>query len=228
MGSDVRIVLVRHGETPWVVEDRFQGLADTRLSPRGEAQAAAVGRRLADPAAPPPLPLPATDPVAIWHSPLERAAATARGVAGARGRPDLLVAMPDLVETHVGDWEGLTNVEVAERWPEELAAWRLDPSINHIPGGEPYPEAALRVRRALDAAIVQLEAAPGTDPAWGIAVSHGGFVRLAILTLLAIPLDRYWSFPVGAAAITIVERRDDGPWRLRLHGLEPGVGASAG
>ena len=218
---DIAIVLVRHAETPWVAEHRFQGHADTLLSPRGEAQAQAVARRLADPAAPPPLPLPASPPVAIWHSPLQRAAATARAIAEARGQTELLAPTPDLIETHVGDWEGLTNVEVGERWPVELEAWRRDPTTGHIPGGEAVTTVAARARRAMGAIVTALEAASAEGPAWGIVVSHDGYLRLTLLTLLDLPLERYWSFPMAAAGITIVDRITGGPWHLRVHGLSP-------
>lgn len=214
----IAIVLVRHAETTWVAEDRFQGRADTLLSPRGEAQARAVGRRLADPAEPPSLPIPSGPPLAIWHSPLQRAAATARAIAQAQDSAHLLAASPELIELHVGEWEGLTNAEVGERWPADLAAWRLDPTQGLIPGGEPATEAVVRVRRGLDAIIGALGSAPEGHPAWGIVVSHDGFLRLGLLSLLELPLERYWSFPMPAAGVSVLDRLPHGPWRLRLHG----------
>ena len=61
---DATLVLVRHGESTWIAEDRFQGRRDPPLSPRGERQAALVAARLADPLAAPSLPIPAGPPVA--------------------------------------------------------------------------------------------------------------------------------------------------------------------
>jgi probable phosphoglycerate mutase len=219
--------MVRHAETPWVVEDRFQGRADTRLSKRGEAQALIVAGRLARPGAPPPLPLPDTPPLAIWHSPLERAAATARAIATAQGRPDIVRPSPELIELDVGEWEGLTNTEVMERWPDQLAAWRRDPTVGLIPGGEPAAQGAVRVRRAIEALVTELEIASEQGSAWTIAVSHDGILRVLLLELLGLPLERYWSFPMAAAGITIVDRVPDGPWRLRLHGLTASIDEEA-
>ncbi len=73
------LALVRHGESTWVAEGRFQGQGDPPLSPLGERQAALAGGRLRDPSAFPALPLPAVVPIGIWHSPLRRAASTADG-----------------------------------------------------------------------------------------------------------------------------------------------------
>ena len=151
MGNgDATLVLVRHGQTTWVAEGRFQGSADPPLSTIGEAQAAAVAARLARPQDFPALPLPAGAPRAIWHSPLERAAWTARAIWSARGQDVPLIAEPGLVELAQGEWEGLTATEVVSRWPRELAAWRTDPTHHHAPGGESVTHGAERSGAALE------------------------------------------------------------------------------
>jgi phosphoserine phosphatase len=142
------LVLVRHGESTWIAEGRFQGRGDPPLSETGRQQAAAVGRRLADPERSPALPLPLGAPLAIWHSPLARAAQTARAVHDARGGDAPLVALEDLAELGQGDWEGLTHDEVRARYADELAAWRRDPLTSHAPGGESLAHALERARAA--------------------------------------------------------------------------------
>ena len=121
------LVLLRHGQSVWLAEGRFQGQADTPLSPLGERQAAFAGARLADPAAPPRLPVPPGDPIAIVHSPLARTAQTAAAVAAAiaaRGRPaPPLVAEPGLREIGQGVWEGRYQRDVEAGWPAEIAGW---------------------------------------------------------------------------------------------------------
>src|SRR3954449_6138701 len=81
---DATLVFVRHGESTFVAEGRFQGRSDSPLSALGERQAALVGARLAERDAHTPLPIPAGVPAAIWHSPLSRAAQTARAIADAQ------------------------------------------------------------------------------------------------------------------------------------------------
>ena len=76
-GLDATLVLLRHGESEWIREGRFQGQAETPLSDTGRRQAALAGARLAAPHASPMLPVPASRPLEIAHSPLARTTETA-------------------------------------------------------------------------------------------------------------------------------------------------------
>ncbi|MEX1344028.1 MAG: histidine phosphatase family protein, partial [Candidatus Limnocylindrales bacterium] len=64
MTRAVRLALIRHGESAWIAEGRFQGQGDPPLSAAGERQAAAVAARLAAPRAMPSLPVPDAPPLA--------------------------------------------------------------------------------------------------------------------------------------------------------------------
>ena len=173
------LALVRHGESTYVAEGRFQGRHDPALSQLGERQAELAAGRLADRQAGSPLPLPAGRATTIWHSPLRRAADTARAIARAQGGV-ALVSSDLLIELAQGEWEGLLHAEVHGRWPSELAAWRRDPLHAHAPGGEALPHAAQRVSAALDELIGQLAVEgtsstgrPGPDSAGDLAASRG-------------------------------------------------------
>ena len=72
------LVLVRHGESTWIAEGRFQGRQDPPLSELGVRQAGLVAGRLAERGEQTPLPIPPGPPIGIWHSPLDRAATTAQ------------------------------------------------------------------------------------------------------------------------------------------------------
>ena len=80
-GLDATLVLIRHGESTFIVEGRFQGQAETPLSPTGLRQASLVAERLASPHDPPALPLPGGAPIELVHSPLARTAQTAEAIA---------------------------------------------------------------------------------------------------------------------------------------------------
>ena len=80
----MRILLARHGETPWNAEGRYQGQIDIPLSPVGEAQASALGQRLQD--------MQIDRAVA---SPLSRALSTERFALG-EARAGMLTTDPDL------------------------------------------------------------------------------------------------------------------------------------
>jgi broad specificity phosphatase PhoE len=225
------LVLVRHGESTWVAEGRFQGSADPPLSPRGEEQARQVAARLRLPRDGSPLPVGQGAPLAVWHSPLARARDTAGAIADASGYR--LVPDPDLREMGQGEWEGLLGSEVVARWPDALERWRRTPTEANAPGGETLLEAATRVRGAVDRVVVALVEGSGRDeaesspvlgyrsaapPAWAVVVAHDGILRLALLSLLGIPLERFWTVPFVLCGITVLELRH-GSATLRAHNL---------
>ncbi|MGZ3587237.1 MAG: histidine phosphatase family protein [Candidatus Limnocylindrales bacterium] len=235
-GLEASLAFVRHGESTWIAEGRFQGRGDPPLSDFGRRQAALVAERLARPERPGALPLPPVPPIAVWHSPLGRARATAEAIAAAQETHPPLVAEDGLTELAQGDWEGRPGREVAEGWPELLQQWRVDPVHAHAPGGEALPEAAARVQATLGRIVATLVAAAGTDGAagaspvlgygpatpradpWAIVVAHDGIFRLALLQLLELPLERFWGFPFLLCGISVVELRG-GAATLRAHNL---------
>ncbi len=151
------LALVRHGESTWLVERRFQGRADPPLTDEGRRQAMAIGARLAAPAAAPALPVPDRPPVAIWHSPLRRATQTAQAIHEAREADAPLRPVEMLAELSQGAWEGLTHAEVRRHYPRQLQGWLDDPVHHHAPGGESLPSALERAQRAILAMRVEAE-----------------------------------------------------------------------
>lgn len=160
------IVLVRHGETDWNRENRFQGHADTELNEAGRAQAAELADTLGGEGV-----------SAVYTSPLRRASETAVIVAARLGldvRP-----LEALREIHVGDWEGLTIEEVKERYPESSSAgWHAG-----WPGGETYDELSGRVLPAL----VRLGDEHPNERV--LAVTHAGPVRAALAAAMGLSYD---------------------------------------
>lgn len=237
---DATVVLVRHGESTFVAEDRFQGQADPPLSDRGQRQAALVAARLSHPADAPSLAVPSGPPLEVVHSPLARAAETAAAIASASGAPDSFAADVPLRADHgffeigQGEWEGRKATEIAERWSAELAAWRRDPVANWAPGGESIGDVDRRVRPALGVLLGRLAQGrtPGTldrsqvlgyvgvrpDQGWSVVVAHDGVFKLALLALLDLPTERFWAFPFALCGISIVEI-GGGRARLLAHNL---------
>jgi phosphoserine phosphatase len=240
-GLNAVLAFVRHGESEWVREGRFQGQGDSPLSEVGRRQALLTARRIARRSRRPALPLPSGPPRSVVHSPLARATETAellaRAVSGGRGsdaveRPVALRPEPGLLEIGQGEWEGLPGAEVSARWGELLEAWRRDPLVAWAPGGESIVDVDARVRGALRPLLDDLAtAAPagGTgrtqvlgyadlpaDEPWSIVVGHDGVFKVALLALLDLPLARFWVLPFALCGITVVEIRNGRP-RLRLH-----------
>jgi broad specificity phosphatase PhoE len=234
---DATLVLVRHGESQYIVENRFQGQADSPLSPTGLRQAQLVARRLASPHEPPALPVPIGRPVELIHSPLERTAQTARAIAealSAGGPAPFVRADPGFLEIGQGAWEGLHAAEIAERFGPELGAWRRRPLETWAPGGESLPDVAARVRPALAGLLERLAEGrpPGSadrsqvagyhepipDHPWSIVVAHDGVFKVTLLTLFDLPLDRFWMWSMDLCGITVVDLRAGRPV-LRAHNL---------
>ena len=153
MTTPAILALVRHGESTWLAEGRFQGRGDVPLTDMGRRQATAIGARLAAPAAAPSVPVPDTSPLAIWHSPLRRATETAQAIHEAREADAPLRPLDELMELSQGEWEGLTLDEVQSHYPRQLKGWLDDPVHHHAPGGESLPAASERAQRALQAIL---------------------------------------------------------------------------
>jgi probable phosphoglycerate mutase len=158
-----RVLVLRHGESAWNVEGRWQGWRDVALTTLGEAQAAARARSLSD---------ERVDGVAVFTSDLRRAARTAEILARRLGLSGA-TPMSGFRERHGGEWEGHTAAEIDERWPGMRAAWRRG-DLAAPPGGESDAELLARFDAALHEAIA------GTDEhGVTLVVTHHGVLRAA-------------------------------------------------
>jgi broad specificity phosphatase PhoE len=227
-GLDAVLVLLRHGETEFIVQKRFQGQMEAPLSPRGEHQATLAGMRLARPHAAPPLPIPDTAPFAIVHSPLSRARrgaelASEAMVAAGRATPPLR-SDPGFLEIGQGKWEGLKDSEIEARFGDSLAGWRRWPTRYYAPGGESLAQVRDRVESSLATLLAEMAVGqiPGThdrhqvlgyadaakvEPRWSLIVGHGGVFRVVTCALLGLAPEHFWNFDFGLSAITVVEIR---------------------
>ncbi|HEX5586600.1 MAG TPA: histidine phosphatase family protein [Acidimicrobiia bacterium] len=152
-GPDV--LLVRHGQSTWNADGRWQGQADPPLSDIGERQAAEAAGALAG------LDVPID---AVWASDLERARRTGEIVAEALGLEVRLD--PRLRERHAGPWQGLTRDEIDIEWPDHLSSGRRP---------EGYEADADVLARVL-AALADLARAHPRGHV--LVVTHGGVVRV--------------------------------------------------
>ena len=245
-GLDAILVLLRHGQTQFIIEKRFQGAMEAPLTAPGEEQARMAGRRLGAPHASPPLPIPDTAPFAVVHSPLGRARrsaelAVAEMNALGRATPPLR-SDAGLSEIAQGLWEGLTDEEITTRFGDSLAGWRRWPTRFYAPGGESLKQVSARVEPALARLLSEMAVGtapgtvdrhqvlgygnPGPDRRWSLIVAHGGVFRVVTCALLGLPLEHFWNFDFGLGALTVLEIRAGRAVLLALN-LDSHLGAAA-
>ncbi|MCV7191532.1 glucosyl-3-phosphoglycerate phosphatase [Mycolicibacterium brumae] len=173
-----RLVLLRHGQTEFNAGSRMQGQLDTDLTELGHAQAAAAAEVLAK-----------RQPIAIVSSDLRRAYDTALALGERSGVPVSVDVR--LRETHLGDWQGMTHLEVDAAAPGARLAWRED--ARWAPhGGENRVDVAERSVPLVAEAIAAL-------PEWGrddvdrpvVFVAHGGLIAALTAALLRLPVDNW-------------------------------------
>jgi probable phosphoglycerate mutase len=192
-----RLILWRHGRTAWNAAGRFQGQLDPPLDARGRMQAAAAAPYVTAQLSP--------EDAVVVSSDLERAAETARVVAGLLG---VRLRLDERLREHgMGCWEGLTRDEVADRFPEQYADWMAGrPVLGR--GGEDPAEVATRAV----AALADLPAA-----AVAVVVTHGGTAGRLIERLLDLrPDHRRVLGPLGNCAWSELAVQGD-RWRLVRH-----------
>jgi probable phosphoglycerate mutase len=163
-------LFIRHGETDWNRQQRFQGQIDVPLNEAGQRQARRLGERLA------------TEPADhLISSDLQRAQQTAAPLAAAWQAPATLV--PGLREQRFGVLEGLDVPTIQTRHPDLWTQWLEHPADFALPGGESLRQFHARVIAAVKALA---EAHPGRRLA---AVTHGGVLDMLWRTAHGLALD---------------------------------------
>ncbi len=195
-----RILLVRHGETEWNRQQRFQGQIDIPLNDNGRSQ----GEKAAEF-------LRAIPIDAAVTSPLSRPKETAELIL--RYHPQVtLTEEPGLKEIGHGDWEGLYESEIEAKYPGMLAQWQRSPETVTMPGagGETLAQVWERAGAAWRAIVAAHSQAPG-EPAKTILVTAHDAVNKAILCqIVGLGPDSFWKFKQGNGAVSVIDY-PDGP-----------------
>lgn len=184
----MRILLARHGETPWNAEGRYQGQEDIPLSETGEKQARRLGERLRD--------------VRIDRavcSPLTRAYHTAQFALGEHRAPMLMVDN-ELMEIAHGTWEGKLAAEIADSDGERFAQWREAPEKVKMPGGESLKQVFDRSWAAFAHAAEGL-----ADDETLLVVAHDAVNRVILCHVMGLPMSRLWSFRQAPTTLNLLE-----------------------
>jgi ribonuclease H / adenosylcobalamin/alpha-ribazole phosphatase len=194
-GEPTVTVLLRHGQTPMSVQQRYAGRSNVPLTDAGVQQAVAAAKRLAS-----------AGIGVIVTSPLLRAVQTAQEVAAVTGAA--VVTDDGFRETDFGAWDGLTFAEVRERWPSEVSTWLADPDVAP-PGGESFAEVSARVAAALRRVLADRE---GQQV---LIVSHVTPIKTLVAAALLAPPAALFRMHLDVAALCEIDWYADGPAVLR-------------
>jgi broad specificity phosphatase PhoE len=192
----MRLILIRHGETDWNATLRYQGHAAIPLNENGRAQAHRAAARLRQ----------RYTVTALYTSDILRAAETAAIIGEDVGRAP--VAMPDLREIDVGQWEGYTPEELYRRFPDHMREFERDPARTVRLGGESYAQLQERALRALH----QIAAAHRSGDTV-LAVSHGGTIRALLCHVIGLDLGYFGRLWIDNGSFTELRSGSSG-WRL--------------
>lgn len=193
----LRLYLVRHGETKWNIENKYQGASDIPLSPVGIEQAQALARKIK-----------AFKIDKIYSSDLSRAYETAKMIAKEKNLE--IECMPGLREISFGEWEGYTIAQLKELYGDSYKKFFLEPHKYPFPGEGSMVAVQTRITKAVSEIVKKH---PRGDI---LIVSHGGVLKVLIMSLLKIDLSFFKSFWLGNTSLSIIKKTDDDRWVLSL------------
>ncbi len=194
MTRSLTLQLIRHGETAWNAENRWQGQRDIPLSRVGREQAISLRDRLKEAWNNGVLP---GSPDAIFTSDLSRAIETADIALGSHMRDGKAVPIqrtPLLRERNFGAWEGLTNAEVRAQFGD-----LLQPE-----DGEPHEEVFDRMRAALNLIWHHTLIEQDREFANVLVVGHGGSLRMMLARALGAGISEARRFRLTNTSISVV------------------------
>ncbi|MEH2348726.1 MAG: histidine phosphatase family protein [Nostoc sp.] len=186
----IRLLLVRHGETDWNRQTRFQGQIDVPLNDNGRQQSQKAGEFLQE--------------VAIdfaVSSPMLRPKETAEIIL--KQHPNVKLDLQDgLREISHGLWEGKLETEIEQEFPGELQRWRLVPAQVQMPEGENLQEVWERSVAAWQSIV---EAASTNQFKTVLVVAHDATNKTLLCHVLGLPLENFWNFRQGNGAVSVID-----------------------
>jgi broad specificity phosphatase PhoE len=147
---------------------------------------------------------------AVYCSHLSRALKSAEVVAEPFGLTPIPAA--DFRERHFGVWEGMTFLEIRERYPEEFEAWASNPLEHSPPGGESTLEVRDRVSTAIDE-VLSRHAGENIS-----VIAHGGVNRVILCGIMGMPLEHMFRIEQDCGCVNIIEFWDRYPVVKLLNG----------
>ena len=188
----LRLLLVRHGETEWNRQGRFQGQIDVPLNENGRSQAAQAGEFLKS--------------VQIDHaisSSMLRPKETAEIIL--QHHPDLeLELRDDLREISHGLWEGKLEAEIEQSYPGLLHQWQQHPETVQMPKGENLQAVWDRAIAAWKSIINAVATRPTNEPCTILVVAHDAINKAILCHVSGLGAEAFWNFKQGNGAVSVI------------------------
>lgn len=185
----LRLYMMRHGETVWNTERRYQGMTDIELSDTGIRQARCAAERFKN-----------IDIDKIYCSPLKRAMSTAKPIADEKKLD--IIPEENFREICFGDWEGMTVSELTRKYGEEYMNFIKEPHKYGFPGEGTIDKVIERLKPSLDRIIKN-------ESGNILIISHGGIIRLMIMYIMGLDNSWFTKMWINNTAISIIEIKDD-------------------
>jgi probable phosphoglycerate mutase len=184
-----RLLLVRHGETQWNRETRFQGQIDVPLNETGQRQSQQAAEFL--------------QAIPIDHavsSPMLRPKETAEIIL--QYHPQVQLELnSDLVEINHGLWEGKLESEIRQDYPELLKDWQRTPETVQMPDGENLEQVWERAIAAWQAIVQTAAESAGIT----LVVAHDAINKAILCSILGLRPEQFWSFKQGNGAVSVID-----------------------
>jgi len=176
------IILVRHGETEWNVQEVFRGRIDIELNETGLRQAELLAEYLSG-----------IKLDAVYSSPLKRALNTAQAIAS-HHKLEVKIS-PGLIDFDFGKWQGLSHQEIKRRYKKLYVQWLENPHLIRMPDGESLNGVRKRALGVVNEVVAKHE---GTI----VLVSHRVVNKVLICALLGLDNSHFWNIRQDTCGIT--------------------------
>jgi len=179
-----RLILIRHGETDYSLQNRYCGFSNPSLNNKGIWQSKKLADRLGD-----------LSSVKVYSSDLRRAYETAKIIF----KNNSIEKIADLREMNFGPFEGLKYEQIVRRYPKLYRNWVDNPEKVRIPNGEGLRDLRKRVKDRLSLILSQQ---PGKTLA---IVTHGGPIRVILCDALKFDVSMFWQIRQEIGALNIID-----------------------
>lgn len=189
--SGPRLLLVRHGETNWNKESRFQGIRDIPLNDNGRSQGRKAATFLQN------IPID----FAVSSSML-RPKETAEIILAEH--PDVpLETTPELIEICHGLWEGMLESEIQSEYADLLQQWKDKPETVQMPEGENLQQVWDRGVAAWNK--IAANHSHTDTPQTGLVVAHDAINKVILCYLLGLKPENFWNIKQGNGAVSVID-----------------------